>query len=242
MQFASDSTAETRRGWTRGDAARSWLKVLQHGHTARGCLRLSEKRRQAAAVQNASAVAASYGGRAGAIHSAPVESTSAFARKLWRDEQVVEIFLKGWLFAMQLVDFPRVADELQILRVCGWLSGIYNLIRKSLIFRDLPPFSAIFRPFLTCKGVDLPSVTEKTPDFFAGETVSISDCVPLRSGASAGQGFSETSASPSTGSGRGSVEPCGLGKTPGGGYGLFTRDWRRIYPSGKDAGMLESGG
>jgi hypothetical protein len=153
----------------------------------------------------------------------PTGSTSAFIplAELRRDRRVVDISILRWFFAMQVFDFLRVADKLNKICVYDWLSSVYDCSRKSLIFRHLPPFSAIFHPFLTCKGVDLPQVTEKTPDFFAGGAVSISDCVRLRSEASAGQGFSETSASPSTGSGWGSIEPCGLGK-------MFRGAFRRL--------------
>jgi hypothetical protein len=103
-----------------------------------------DKRRQAAALQDA-----------GAIHSVLLGSA-----------QVVEILLEGWHFVTQVFDFPQVADKLRKLCVNNWLSCIYKCNRKSLIFRGLPRFSEKFHPFLTCKWVDLPSVTTKQGDFF----------------------------------------------------------------------------
>jgi hypothetical protein len=103
-----------------------------------GRLRFSEKRRQAAAVQDA-----------GARHFVPVESTSAFAPKLppspgygetsWRDTQVVDISSK--MAEMRVV--------------------------TRLISRRLGLKQAFFDPFLTLNHLGFSSLTEKLPDFFA---------------------------------------------------------------------------
>jgi hypothetical protein len=101
-----------------------------------GRLRFSEKRRQAAAVQDA-----------GARHFVPVESTSAFAPKLppspgygetsWRDTQVVDISSK--MAEMRVV--------------------------TRLISRRLGLKQAFFDPFLTLNHLGFSSLTEKLPDF-----------------------------------------------------------------------------
>jgi hypothetical protein len=119
-----------------------------------GCLPVSDKRRNPAALQDARA-----------IYSGQVGLASAFGR-FRRDKQVVEILLEGWFLMGQVFDFPRVADELKKPCVCDWLSSIYSYYCKSLIFRHLPRYSAKFHPFLTRKGVDFPAVTENVPDFY----------------------------------------------------------------------------
>jgi hypothetical protein len=115
VRFGTAGNAWERLGTDKFFSRRKKMRPKSQVQSGGGeCLQSSEKRRRAAALQNA-----------GAIYSVPPGSTSAFAPKLRRDKQVVDISSK--------MAKSRVASR--------------------LIFRGLRGKQAFFDPFIALNGL-----------------------------------------------------------------------------------------